>query len=52
MGIKSLDIKKLYGRSAGRCNFCTRCFWFKEDVHIGQMAHVIAESPKGPQFDF
>lgn len=48
MSIRSLDIKKLYGRSAGRCNFCEMIL-VEEDVHIGQMAHVIAESPKGPR---
>lgn len=48
MGIKNLDIKKLYGRSAGRCNFCERIL-VEEDVHIGEMAHIIAESSKGPR---
>ncbi|WP_445336054.1 HNH endonuclease signature motif containing protein [Citrobacter koseri] len=48
--ITTAAIKKLYGLSAGQCNIC-RASLFKEQVHIGQMAHVIAKSPKGPRGD-
>ncbi|MGC0802086.1 HNH endonuclease [Pantoea agglomerans] len=48
--ITTAAIKKLYGLSAGQCNIC-RASLFKEHVHIGQMAHVIAKSPKGPRGD-
>lgn len=48
MGTSISDIKKLYGRSAGRCNIC-ELLLVESDVHIGEMAHVIAESPKGPR---
>ncbi|EFX1691209.1 HNH endonuclease, partial [Shigella sonnei] len=48
--ITTAAIKKLYGLSAGQCNIC-RTSLFKEQVHIGQMAHVIAKSPKGPRGD-
>jgi len=43
-------IKKLYALSAGHCNICGTSL-FGQQVHIGQMAHVIAKSPKGPRGD-
>lgn len=48
MSISQLAIKKLYGRSAGRCNICNREL-VEEDVQIGEMAHVIAKSAIGPR---
>lgn len=48
--ITTAAIKKLYGLSAGQCNICGEPV-FTEGVHIGQMAHVIAKSPKGPRGD-
>lgn len=43
-------IKKLYALSAGKCNIC-KISLFEKDVHIGEMAHVIAKSPKGTRGD-
>jgi hypothetical protein len=48
MSISNPEIKKLYGLSAGRCNIC-RVNLFENEVHIGQMAHVIAKSLDGPR---
>lgn len=48
--ITALAIKKLYGRSAGKCNIC-KVKLFEEHVHIGEMAHVIAKKPNGPRGD-
>lgn len=48
MSIKSIDIKKLYSLSAGRCNMCGLELVEKE-VHIGEMAHIIAKKSKGPR---
>lgn len=48
MGTTNKDIKKLYGLSAGQCNICKKNL-FDSDVHIGEMAHVIAKSPIGPR---
>ena len=40
--ISDADVKKLYSRSAGRCNIC------KIDVaEVMEMAHIIAHSPNG-----
>lgn len=50
MAIKNKEIKKLYGNSAGRCNICFKKL-IEKNVHIGEMAHIIAESPKGPRGD-
>ena len=44
--ITNAVIKKLYGLSAGKCNICKEPL-FENDIHIGQMAHIIAKSPKG-----
>jgi hypothetical protein len=55
--IRDLDIKKLYGLSAARCNLCgTQLIFPKQDVdgfvHIGEMAHIIAyaDNPIAPRF--
>lgn len=48
MSIKSNDIKKLYGLSAGRCNIC-HIELVERDVHIGEMAHIIAKNSNGPR---
>lgn len=50
MTISNPEIKKLYGRSAGRCNICSADV-FENDVHIGEMAHIIAKSTNGPRGD-
>ncbi|MBA0167839.1 HNH endonuclease signature motif containing protein [Pectobacterium sp. CFBP8739] len=42
------DIKKLYGLSAGRCNIC-KIDLFENNVHIGEMAHIIAKNFNGPR---
>ncbi|MFZ0817336.1 MAG: HNH endonuclease signature motif containing protein [Candidatus Sulfotelmatobacter sp.] len=53
MSISSKDIKKLWGLAAGRCSRpgcddeCIR-FLAADPTVIGEMAHVIAQSPKGP----
>ncbi len=43
-------IKRLYGLSAGRCNIC-KASVFEGEVHIGEMAHVIAKNSGGPRGD-
>jgi len=54
MSIKEKDIKKLWGLSAGRCSrsgcdeLCIR-FLTDDPTVIGEMAHVIAQSPQGPR---
>ncbi len=48
MSITNPEIKKLYGLSAGRCAICKNPV-FENDVHIGEMAHIIAKSLKGPR---
>jgi len=50
------DIKLLYGRAAGRCSFpkCGERLIRELDnksIHIGEMAHIIANSPEGPRSD-
>lgn len=42
------DLKKLYGLSAGRCNIC-KMGLFENNVHIGEMAHIIAKKFNGPR---
>lgn len=46
MGITNPEIKKLYGLAAGRCNIC-KINVFSNDVHVGEMAHIIAKSTSG-----
>lgn len=48
MAINQTDLKKLFSRSAGQCNICKRNV-IEDDVVIGEMAHIIAKSPKGPR---
>lgn len=57
MAISEKDIKKLWGRSAGRCAFpgcncdCLPFLKQSEPTVIGEMAHVISKSPIGPRGD-
>lgn len=46
MAIQAAEIKKLYGLAAGRCSIC-QVNLFENNVHIGEMAHVIAKSKNG-----
>jgi len=46
MSISNPDIKKLYALSAGRCNLCNKSL-FQENIHIGEMAHIIAKNSNG-----
>lgn len=46
MGISNPEIKKLYGLAAGRCSIC-KINVFDNEVHIGEMAHIIAKSSGG-----
>lgn len=46
MGISNPEIKKLYGLAAGRCSIC-KINVFDNEVHIGEMAHIIAKSAGG-----
>ncbi|EOC0143069.1 HNH endonuclease [Cronobacter sakazakii] len=48
--INSSVIKRLYGLSAGRCNIC-KALLLEESVHIGEMAHIIANSSNGTRGD-
>ncbi len=55
MPVSEPDIKRLWGKSAGRCSFpdCGKnCVQFLEqsgETIIGEMAHVIAQSETGPR---
>lgn len=50
-----MDIKKLWGLSAGRCSHpecdeeCVQYLIDDDPTIIGEMAHIIAKSPKGPR---
>jgi len=46
LGISNPEIKKLYGLAAGRCSIC-KINVFDNEVHIGEMAHIIAKSTSG-----
>lgn len=46
MAITNPEIKKLYGLAAGRCSIC-KVNVFSNEVHIGEMAHIIAKSTNG-----
>lgn len=54
MALSRKDLKILWGRSAGHCNFpgcgesCTK-FLDENFIVIGEMAHVIAKRPGGPR---
>lgn len=54
MSISDVDIKKLWGKAAGRCCFdnCgANCIVVSEDLSmaLGEMAHIIARRPSGPR---
>lgn len=55
MGIPEKEIKKLWGLAAGRCSYpdckieCVTFLDSNDPLILGEMAHVIAESPKGPR---
>jgi hypothetical protein len=55
MNISNVDLKKLWGKAAGRCSYpgcANNCIEFLEktgDIILGEMAHVIAQSSKGPR---
>ncbi|QFS18881.1 hypothetical protein FHP22_15660 (plasmid) [Acinetobacter indicus] len=51
---ENFDLGLLYGKSAGRCNFCrVEVFQTTEDgsnyVNIGEIAHDLPHSPNGPR---
>ena len=50
MSISNPELKKLYGLAAGRCSIC-KVNVFGSDVHIGEMAHIIAKKAKGARGD-
>lgn len=55
MGINEKDVKKLWGLAAGRCSYpgcdeeCIKFLSTSDSTIIGEMAHVVAQSPKGPR---
>jgi hypothetical protein len=55
MAISDVDIKKLWGLAAGYCSMpgceedCVKFLDPDDPTIIGEMAHVIAEKPKGPR---
>ena len=51
MGISNKDMKKLFGKSAGRCNICG-VEVFDENVVVGEMAHVIPRKKGGPRGEY
>jgi HNH endonuclease len=57
MAISEADTKLLWGRAAGMCSRpgcnedLTRLVDGGKSYHLGEMAHVIAQSPKGPRGD-
>lgn len=48
MSVSQQDIKKLFGRSAGRCNICKKELT-QEDIQLGEMKHIIAKKSNGPR---
>lgn len=46
LSISNPELKKLYGLAAGRCSIC-KVNVFDNNVHIGEMAHIIAKKVKG-----
>ena len=48
---------RLWGKSAGRCQYqgCNRPLWYdsltKTEFNVAYIAHIIADSPKGPRGD-
>lgn len=57
MSISVSDIKKLWGKAAGRCCFqgcgieCVQFLDQNSPITIGEMAHIIAKNPDGPRGD-
>ena len=57
MNIKKQEVAKLWGLSAGRCSYpgcdeeCIKFIGSPDPTIIGEMAHVIAQSSKGPRGD-
>lgn len=57
MAILESDIKKLWGKAAGRCSFsgcgieCVQFLDKTSPIIIGEMAHMIAKNPAGPRGD-
>jgi hypothetical protein len=55
MSISKEDIKKLWGLSAGQCNYpacgkqCIKLIEQADPTIVGEMAHIIARSSKGPR---
>jgi len=48
--MKNSDLKILWGKAAGRCAICKQnLILFTKDIVVGEMAHIIANSPKGPR---
>ena len=58
MSVTEKDLKKLWGLAAGRCSFPGCCedlipvLSGSDPTVIGEMAHVIAQSPAGPRGTF
>lgn len=48
MSISNLELKKLYGLANGRCSICQNSV-FNNNVHTGEIAHIIAKNTKGPR---
>ena len=52
MAISPTDIKKLWGRAGGRCTICDCDLSpVEHDGVLGEMAHIVASSTKGPRGD-
>ncbi len=55
MNISDVDLKKLWGKAAGRCSFpecpnnCISFFEKSGDIILGEMAHVMPQSSNGPR---
>src|SRR6266576_528042 len=55
MNISDVDLKILWGKAAGRCscpgcaNICISYFEKSREKVLGEMAHVIPQSSKGPR---
>ncbi|MBL1213730.1 MAG: HNH endonuclease [Ignavibacteriae bacterium] len=55
MAISEKDIKKLWGRAAGRCSKpgceeeCVKFLDASDPTIVGEMAHIIAKKPDGPR---
>ncbi|WP_342536519.1 HNH endonuclease signature motif containing protein [Sporosarcina sp. FSL K6-3508] len=52
MAIQEKELKLLWGKAAGRCSYCNEDLTRTYDtgsITLGEMAHVIARSEKGPR---